>query len=104
MLDACLHYLLFILKQEYLSWIGTVLKQLILDVKLDVICLIFTHPAPPRIHHLYTFFIALALPVQLGGSNPIDISSMLFQSTMERILYVALLASSFFSVCLSFAK
>ena len=64
----------------------------------------FTHPAPTPFHHQYPFFIALALPVQLGGSNPIDISSMLFQSTMERILYVALLASSFFSVCLSFAK
>lgn len=65
----------------------------------------FTHPALPPFHHQYTFFIAIiALPVQLGGSNPIDISSMLFQSTMERILYVALLASSFFSVCLSFAK
>ena len=110
MLDACLHYLTFILKQEFLSCIETVLKPLILDVKLDVIGLIFTHPAPPPFHNqyiplLYTLFIAIiALPVQLGGSNPIDISSMLFQSTMERILYVALLASSFFSVCLSFAK
>ena len=60
--------------------------------------------APPPFHHQCTFFITIALPVQLGGSTPIDISSMLFQSTMERILYVALLASSFFSVCLSFAK
>ena len=37
-------------------------------------------------------------------AHPIDISSMLFQSTKERVLYVALLASSFFSVCISFAK
>ena len=39
-----------------------------------------------------------------ASSHPIDISSMLFQSTKERLLYGVLLVSSFFSVCISFSK
>ena len=39
-----------------------------------------------------------------ASSHPIDISSMLFQSTKERLLYGVLLISSFFSVCISFSK
>ena len=38
------------------------------------------------------------------AQTPIDISSLLFQTTKEKIFYLLLLASSIFSVCLSVAK
>ena len=41
---------------------------------------------------------------ELSAPSTIDISSMLFESTTERLLYVVQLASSFFSVCISFTK
>ena len=48
---------------------------------------------------------SIIMYVVLGpGPVPIDLSSMLFQSAKERVFYVVLLASSFFSVCISFAK
>ena len=41
---------------------------------------------------------------KISAPPTIDISSMLFESTTERFLYVVLLASSFFSVCITFTK
>ena len=42
--------------------------------------------------------------LEISAPSAIDISSTLFESTTERLLYVVQLASSFFSVCISFTK
>ena len=44
------------------------------------------------------------LELELSAPTTLDISSMLFESTTERVFYVVTLASSFFSVCMSFTK
>ena len=60
----------------------------------------------PEVNMDIPFFrnITCWLELELSAPTTLDISSMLFESTTERVFYVVTLASSFFSVCMSFTK